>query len=136
MVALTNAHGFITKPAARMPGDAMQEACGMQVYYNQEGDNYGNVQGELQVASSQDDYNAKACNIWMCKGYKYADNKDNVQKWTVGQTVPITVDIRAPHTVSLLDPKQSWNLSINRKHRELPMSPSSRPPPTPWSAAC
>lgn len=113
MVAMTNAHGFITKPAARMPGTAMQDACGMQVYYNQKGDNYGNVQGELQVASSQDDYDAKACNIWMCKGYKYADNTDNVQKWTVGQSVPITVDIRAPHTVSchrkMLLPFRSWH---------------------------
>jgi len=52
----------------------------------------------LQVANSQTDYNAAACKIWMCKGYKYADNTANVQKYTAGQTVPITVDIRAPHT--------------------------------------
>jgi len=35
MVALTNAHGFITSPKPRMPGAAMQAACGQQVYYNQ-----------------------------------------------------------------------------------------------------
>lgn len=66
MIASANAHGFITSPQARMPGDAMQSACGMQVYYNQMGDNYGNVQGELQVASSQDDYKAVsiAPRIW------------------------------------------------------------------------
>ena len=66
MIASANAHGFITTPQARMPGDAMQSACGMQVYYNQMGDNYGNVQGELQVASSQDDYKAVriAPRIW------------------------------------------------------------------------
>jgi len=52
----------------------------------------------LQVAKSQADYNAAACKIWMCKGYKYADNTANVQKYTVGQVVPITFDVRAPHT--------------------------------------
>jgi hypothetical protein len=52
----------------------------------------------LQVAKTQTDYDAAACKIWMCKGYKYADNTANVQKYTVGQKVPITVDIRAPHT--------------------------------------
>ncbi|KAL1589210.1 hypothetical protein WHR41_02043 [Cladosporium halotolerans] len=96
MLALASAHGFITSPSPRMPGDAMAAACGQQMYYNQQGDNYGNVQGELQVA--QDDYDAAACDVWLCKGYKYADNKDNVQQWTVGQDVPISVDIRAPHT--------------------------------------
>lgn len=96
MIALASAHGFITSPSPRMPGDAMAAACGQQMYYNQQGDNYGNVQGELQVA--QDDYDAAACNVWLCKGYKYDDNKDNVQQWTVGQDVPISVDIRAPHT--------------------------------------
>ncbi|KAI6837803.1 hypothetical protein KC332_g6303 [Hortaea werneckii] len=98
MIASANAHGFITSPQARMPGDAMQSACGTQVYYNQMGDNYGNVQGELQVASSQDDYKADPCNIWMCKGFKFEDNKDNAQSYTPGQNVDFTVDIRAPHT--------------------------------------
>ena len=98
MIASVNAHGFVTSPPARMPGDAMQEACGMQVYYNQMGDNYGNVQGELQVAATQNDYKEDPCNIWMCKGFKFADNKDNVQSYSAGETVPITVDIRAPHT--------------------------------------
>ncbi|GAB7346217.1 hypothetical protein MBLNU457_4950t1 [Dothideomycetes sp. NU457] len=98
MAATVSAHGFITSPSARMPGSAMAVACGQQVYYNQKGDNYGNVQGMLQVAKSQSDYDAAACNIWMCKGYKYADNTANVQTYTVGQVVPITFDIRAPHT--------------------------------------
>ena len=76
----------------------MEAACGQQVYYNQIGDNYGNIQGMLQVAASQTDYNAAACKIWMCKGYKYADNTADVQKYTAGQVVPFTFDIRAPHT--------------------------------------
>ncbi|KAJ5294905.1 hypothetical protein N7508_009726 [Penicillium antarcticum] len=107
MVSMVNAHGFVTSPQARMPGSAMASACGNQVQINQESDNYGNIQGELQVASSQSDYNAAECDIWLCKGYKFADNKDNVQSYTAGQKVDFTVDIRAPHTgvanVSVVD---------------------------------
>ncbi|TPR11114.1 Fungal specific transcription factor domain family protein [Aspergillus niger] len=107
LVSLAQGHGFVTSPQARMPGSAMEKACGQQVYNNQEADNYGNVQGELQIASGQSDYNADACDIWLCKGYKYADNKDNVYSYTAGETVDFTVDIRAPHTgtanVSVVD---------------------------------
>jgi hypothetical protein len=68
------------------------------MYNNQMGDNYGNVQGQLQVTNGQTDYDAAACDVWLCKGYKYEDNTDNVQEYTVGQEVDISVDIRAPHT--------------------------------------
>ena len=98
LVSLASAHGFITSPKARMPGSAMQTACGQQVYNNQASDNYGNVQGELQVAATQTDYNAAACDIWLCKGYKSADNTANVHSYTAGQVIPITFDVRAPHT--------------------------------------
>lgn len=107
LAAAVNGHGFISKPQARMPGDAMAAACGQQVYSNQASDHYGNVQGELQVASSQSDYDAAACDIWLCKGYKLDDNKDNVQSYTAGQTVAFTAEIHAPHTgvanVSIVD---------------------------------
>ncbi|KAJ5574834.1 hypothetical protein VI817_005406 [Penicillium citrinum] len=98
LIPLVHGHGFVTKPQPRMPGDAMSAACGKQVQINQQSDNYGNIQGELQVASGQQDYSASNCDIWLCKGYKFADNKDNVQSYKAGQTVPFTVDIRAPHT--------------------------------------
>jgi len=98
LIPLVHGHGFVTKPQPRMPGDAMSAACGEQVEINQQSDNYGNIQGELQVASGQQDYSASKCDIWLCKGYKFADNKDNVQSYQAGQTVPFTVDIRAPHT--------------------------------------
>ncbi|KAI0141681.1 chitin binding domain-containing protein [Xylariaceae sp. FL1272] len=90
-------HGFVTSPQARMPGTAMAAACGNQVEVNQASDNYGNIQGMLQVAAGQTDYDEAACDIWLCKGYKLDDNTDNVQAYTAGQVVPMTVDIRAPH---------------------------------------
>jgi predicted carbohydrate-binding protein with CBM5 and CBM33 domain len=98
MIALVSAHGFILSPSPRMPGSAMSDACGEQMYNNQMGDNYGNVQGQLQVTNGQTDFDAGACDVWLCKGYKYDDNTDNVQEYTVGQEVDISVDIRAPHT--------------------------------------
>ncbi|KAF2727619.1 hypothetical protein EJ04DRAFT_478743, partial [Polyplosphaeria fusca] len=91
-------HGYVTDPKPRMPGDAMAKACGQQMFNNQKSDNFGNVQGELQVAKGQSDFDAAACNVFQCKGYQFEDNKANVQTFAAGQTVPITVDIRAPHT--------------------------------------
>lgn len=32
-----------------------------------------------------------------CKGMKYADNKDNVQHYAPGQTIPMNFAVRAPH---------------------------------------
>ncbi|CDM34753.1 CAZyme family AA16 [Penicillium roqueforti] len=98
IISLVNAHGFVTSPAAREPGTAMGAACGQQVLSNQESDKYGNIQGELQVAATQTDYNAAECDIWLCKGYKFADNQANIQSYTAGEEVAFTVDIRAPHT--------------------------------------
>jgi predicted carbohydrate-binding protein with CBM5 and CBM33 domain len=98
LITTVSAHGFITSPQARLAGPAMEAACGTQVYNQQASDNYGNIQGELQVAATQTDYNAAECNIWLCKGFKYADNTANVQSWTAGQVVDFTFDVRAPHT--------------------------------------
>ncbi|KAF5860810.1 hypothetical protein ETB97_001030 [Aspergillus alliaceus] len=107
LVSMAHGHGFVTSPQARMPGPAFQEACGQQMYNNQQADNYGNVQGELQVAKGQSDYDAAKCNAWLCKGYKFEDNKDNVFQYTPGQTVKFHAEIRAPHTgsanVSIVD---------------------------------
>ncbi|KAK1148561.1 hypothetical protein N8T08_009568 [Aspergillus melleus] len=107
LVSMANAHGFVTSPKPRMPGSAMQSACGQQVKTNQESDNYGNIQGELQVANGQSDYDAAKCDIWLCKGYKFADNKDNVYSYKAGEKINFEVDIRAPHTgvanVSVVD---------------------------------
>lgn len=107
LLPLVHGHGFVTSPNPRMPGAAMKAACGNQVEINQQSDNYGNIQGELQVAKSQTDYNAAECDIWLCKGYKFADNKANIYSYTAGQTIDFKVDIRAPHTgvanVSVVD---------------------------------
>jgi len=106
---LVLSHGLITSPTSRQAGPAMAAVCGQQVENNQASDDAGNVQGELQVASNQKDYNPAACNLFLCKGFQFDDNKSNVQSFALGQTIPITVAIRAPHTgtcnVSVVDTK-------------------------------
>ncbi|KAI2790918.1 hypothetical protein POX_c03769 [Penicillium oxalicum] len=107
LLPLVHGHGFVTSPKPRMPGAAMKAACGNQVEINQQSDNYGNIQGELQIAANQNDYNAAECDIWLCKGYKLEDNMDNVYSYTAGQTIDFKVAIHAPHTgvanVSVVD---------------------------------
>lgn len=100
-----SAHGLITSPTPRGPGPALGSACGTQILAQQSSDPYGNIQGETQVLDST--FDASACNLWLCKGYQLADNTANIQTYTPGETVAVTVEIRAPHTgvanVSIVD---------------------------------
>lgn len=80
-----------------------------RVYNNQASDALGNVQGILQVANSQKDYNPATCDVWLCKGYQFGDNSANIQSYTAGQKVDIAIRIGAPHTgvanMSIVDTK-------------------------------
>jgi hypothetical protein len=84
----------------------MAKACGQQVASNQESDTYGNIQGEMQLIGA--DFDAAACDLWLCKGFQFADTPAaNIQSYTAGQVVDMKYDIRAPHTgyanVSIVD---------------------------------
>ncbi|KAM3088973.1 hypothetical protein ACMFMG_000593 [Clarireedia jacksonii] len=107
LISSVAAHGSIVSPTPRQPGAAMAAACGQQVEVNQASDHNGNIQGMLQVAKSQSDYNAAECGIWLCKGYKWEDNKSLLQTYTAGQVVPFKFNVAAPHTgvanVSIVD---------------------------------
>jgi hypothetical protein len=119
-------HGIITSPPPRMPGAAMKAACGEQgdfkhphiqnyhinhskVFDNQSSDNEGNIQGELQIAMQQKDHKPATCELSLCKGYQFADNSANIQTFTPGQVLPMTIKVGAPHTgtanVSIVDTK-------------------------------
>ncbi|KAJ5553693.1 hypothetical protein N7494_003071 [Penicillium frequentans] len=106
LVSLVHGHGFVSSPTPRYPGSAFEAACGQQAYDTETSDVYGNIQGMLQVAESQSDYNAAECNAWLCKGFKYADN-NVTYSYTAGETVDFEVTIHAPHTgvanVSVVD---------------------------------
>lgn len=98
LVEYVLSHGIITQPKSRAAGPAMQAVCGQQVTNQQTSDVYGNIQGELQIAQTQKDYDPTTCNFFLCKGFQLADNTANVQSFALGEVVPITVDLRAPHT--------------------------------------
>lgn len=98
LISSVAAHGYISSPAPRLPGPAMEKACGQQMFNNQNSDHFGNIQGSLQVTNGQSDFDAASCNVWLCKGTTLEDNTANVQSYTAGQVVPIQVEIRAPHT--------------------------------------
>lgn len=103
---LAYGHGEISSPKPRRVGPAMIASCGQQAASNM-GNPQGNVQGILQTAQSQQDYDPATCNLWLCKGFKFDDNTANVQSYTVGQVVPFSITIGAPHTgvmnVSVVD---------------------------------
>ena len=92
LVSSVAAHGFISSPTPRLPGQGLKAACGDQVYNQQSSDHYGNVQGALQnLQGSHPD-----CRMWQCKGVPFEDAGE-VFEYTAGQTIPMTVEIRAPH---------------------------------------
>jgi hypothetical protein len=91
-VSAVAAHGFITEPSPRMPGDGLKANCGDQVFNTQSSDRYGNVQGSIQnLQGSHPD-----CKIWQCKGVPFADAGD-IHDFSAGQKIPMKVEIRAPH---------------------------------------
>ena len=106
IVGLASAHGIITDPPPRRPGDAYVASCGQQAANNM-GNPQGNIQGILQTAQNQQDYDPTTCNLFLCKGFKFDDNTANVQSYTAGQTVDFAITIGAPHTgvmnVSVVD---------------------------------
>ena len=52
-------------------------------------------------------YDAAKCNLYLCKGFQFEDNKAGVQSYTAGQTIDMEVYIRIPHkgyaNVSVVD---------------------------------
>ena len=94
LIPLVAAHGFVRSPPPRKPGEAFKAACGEQPFYQQSSDINGNVQGVMQVA----DIKPQDCNLWLCKGFQFEDNSDNVHSFQAGQTIDFDVNIAAPHT--------------------------------------
>jgi hypothetical protein len=101
-------HGYLTSPAPRQKGEAYKSACGQQLF---NADKAGNIQNYLQTAKGQKDFDPTKCNLQLCKGYQFADNKGSVQKYKPGQKVDMKADIVARHTgvanVSIVDTRTS-----------------------------
>lgn len=107
LLSTVAAHGMVTSPPPRALGLNFKDACGEQLFNNQNADPYGNIQALAQLIKA-DDFNATACDLAFCKGYQFSDaNAADIQQFTAGQTLPMKVEIRAPHTgvanVSIVD---------------------------------
>ncbi|KAK4495770.1 hypothetical protein PRZ48_013038 [Zasmidium cellare] len=117
LLTLASAHGYFQSPIARHPGDTYKSTCGEQAYNNLNSDINNNIQGLSQLASTQSDYNAAECNLWMCKGLPYADNTANVHEYTPGQEIDMYFQIVAPHdgyaNVSVVDTASNSVISAN-----------------------
>lgn len=99
-------HGVVTSPPVRQAASAFGQACGQQMLSTESSDRLGNIQGLRQQAKA--DFDPTKCRLELCKGIPFADAKPgDVQKFSPGQTVPIKVNIGAPHTgianVSVVD---------------------------------
>ncbi|KAK3294937.1 uncharacterized protein B0H64DRAFT_362640 [Chaetomium fimeti] len=95
LLPLVAAHGFLSSPPGRRPGDSYRATCGDQPFNQQSSDINGNIQGIQQVVGNDV---TEDCNLWLCKGFLLEDNPDQVQSYSLGQTIDITVNIAAPHT--------------------------------------
>ncbi|KAH9816334.1 Lytic polysaccharide mono-oxygenase, cellulose-degrading [Teratosphaeria destructans] len=123
LATLSDAHGYFVSPLGRQPGPHFAAACSQQAYYNMVGSIYSHIQGLQQVVATQSDYHAEACNLWMCKGMKYADNTGNVRTYTPGQEVDLYHPIVAPHTgyanVSIVSTATNTVLVANLSHWDV-----------------
>ncbi|KAI1486317.1 hypothetical protein F5X96DRAFT_689022 [Biscogniauxia mediterranea] len=105
--ALAHAHGLITSPPPRAPGGAATSAaCGAAIARELAADPTSHVEGLAELGGA--DYDAAACNVWLCRGLQFDDNNaDNVQAWAPGETVNVRVRLTIPHAgaanVSVVD---------------------------------
>jgi hypothetical protein len=95
LLPLVAAHGYLSSPPGRGPGDNYRATCGDQPFYQQSSDINGNIQGIQQVVGNSQ---TEDCNLWLCKGFLLEDNPDLVQTYSLGETIDIRVNIAAPHT--------------------------------------
>lgn len=109
LAAQASAHGLVRKPATRAPGQATEAACGklMADFYRADNTSYPEALLRANPGGLKAPYDPKNCNLWLCKGYQFADNAANVQSYTTGQVVDLDVWIRIPHkgyaNVSVVD---------------------------------
>ncbi|OAA68268.1 Chitin-binding, domain 3 [Niveomyces insectorum RCEF 264] len=105
---LAHGHGIVTTPATREPGDATAAVCGQTMvdFYKQDNTSYPEALMRAHPVLGKD-YNAAKCNLYLCRGYQFGDNKNGVQSYKPGDVVDMEVFIRIPHkgyaNVSVVD---------------------------------
>ncbi|KAK0641492.1 hypothetical protein B0T16DRAFT_215154 [Cercophora newfieldiana] len=89
LAVMVSAHGNITWPPARLPGPAMLAACGQAAV--------NTVLGDGTIALEEVKPSSPSCNVGLCRGAQFEDNKANVQTFSLGQVVIIEVALTIPH---------------------------------------
>jgi hypothetical protein len=108
-LGLAASHGLITTPATRTPGAATAAACGQTLvtFYKADNTSYPEALLRANPSGLRDGYDAKKCNLWLCKGFQFDDNKDNVKSYKAGDVIDMEVRIRIAHrgyaNVSVVD---------------------------------
>nr|XP_036586457.1 uncharacterized protein CTRU02_03842 [Colletotrichum truncatum]KAF6796864.1 hypothetical protein CTRU02_03842 [Colletotrichum truncatum] len=85
-------HGVVQDPEPRTTGPKQEELCGTAVTNQLESDNAGPIENAMKVADA--DYK---CNAFLCRGYQYEDNEDNVRAVKAGEVIPFHIDLIAGH---------------------------------------
>ncbi|KAE9365516.1 hypothetical protein N431DRAFT_420702 [Stipitochalara longipes BDJ] len=89
----------------------MISACGASVAQLVTADNTSHVEGMPEAALKEKAFNPTACNVFLCKGLQFQDNRDNVQTFRPGQVVNIRASITIPHegpmNVSIINTKMN-----------------------------
>ncbi|KAK1759242.1 hypothetical protein QBC47DRAFT_436916 [Echria macrotheca] len=89
LAATASAHGNVTSPPARTPGPAMLAACGQEAV--------NTVLGDGTIALEEVKTTSAKCNIGLCRGAQFEDNKANVQSFSPGQVVVVEVALPIAH---------------------------------------
>ncbi|WYZ35040.1 hypothetical protein EsH8_I_001316 [Colletotrichum jinshuiense] len=99
LAAMVSAHGNIVSPVARQPGAAMAAACGQ--------DNVKAVMADPGLPLEDLLNTPAACQLDLCRGAKFEDNKANVQTFKPGQVINMKAELPIPHegpmNVSIVD---------------------------------
>ncbi|KAI0006471.1 hypothetical protein F4779DRAFT_632961 [Xylariaceae sp. FL0662B] len=85
-------HAVMQEPTPRKAGSAQEALCGSAVTTALEKDIAGPIEDALDKADA--DYK---CNAYLCRGYQYEDNIDNVHAVTSGELLTFHIDLIAGH---------------------------------------
>ncbi|PGH15443.1 hypothetical protein AJ79_02420 [Helicocarpus griseus UAMH5409] len=107
LVTHAYAHGLVSSPITRTPGDATAAVCGQTMVDFYLADNTSYPEALLREGGLDENYDPELCNLWLCKGFQFGDNSAKVVEYVAGDEVPIEVFIRIPHlgfaNVSIVD---------------------------------
>ncbi|TLS24251.1 hypothetical protein PpBr36_08911 [Pyricularia pennisetigena] len=99
IVATVLAHGNITSPPARIAGAAMAKACGQAAVSTVVADGTTPIENVKGTGAN--------CNLFLCRGAVFEDNKDRLQTFKAGQVIPMKAALPIPHegpmNVSIVD---------------------------------